>query len=340
MLVSAVQNNFASEYYRKIENEYPLDIVVFNPSEYEDFKLRDKVKLYDCYVAEDGKYHAYHLLEEKDSVFRITGLIADGKFPEGDHEILATYEFLSDYFGISSGYSDCVGKTIVFKGEEFSIAGTVETTHGSIESYLCADWNYSPLRRTENPYAIFVPYGTLKNIGEIQELELLTGVYDGIHNDEAALRAYSEACGGSAPNNFYHMIENAQQTLDRLTYLFVLVLFAVYIVSCIFMVTIVSAELFYRRRELGYLQIFGLDKKRIGKIVISEYVLKTVVSLASALVLYLAAAAVYLILCGVFPLFDPVFTALILICLAAVYLLTSGISIKTFLKKSVIELII
>ncbi len=41
-----------------------------------------------------------------------------------------------------------------------------------------------------------------------------------------------------------------------------------------FMVSIVQAELFYWKKELGYLQIFGLPKGNVCKLICGGYALK------------------------------------------------------------------
>ncbi len=341
MVVSTVQANFSSEYMRMIRDKYPLDLIVFQPGAYESFPYKDKVTLYDCYTAIEGDYLASHLLDYKDSIFRIKGLIAEGKFPEDDHEILANYNFLCDYFGETDNYGEYVGKTVVFKGETFTVSGTVKTTDGDMEHYLMADINYSPVRRTQDAMVLFIPYETLKEIGEKTEAiaSLRMGVYDGLYDDSAARLALSLVNHSDTPNNFYDDIKEAQATVDQITVIFVVILFICYFVCCLFLVTIVQTELFYRRRELGYLQIFGVKKKRIRKLILTEYLVKNIGALLFALAVYLMLVAVYGIVNGTFVLFGLLFTPIVIALLFALYLATVWVCSWRFLRKSVVELI-
>ena len=341
MVVSTMQANFSSEYMRMIKDKYPLDLIVFQPGAYESFPYKDKVTLYDCYTATESDYLAAHLLDYKDSIFRIEGLIAEGRFPENDYEILANYNYLKDYFGETDDYGKYVGKTVVFKGKTFTVSGTLETTDGDMEHYLMADINYSPIRRTQDAMVLFIPYETLKEIGEKTEAisSLRMGVYGGLYDDSAARLALSLVNHSDMPNNFYHDIKEAQATVDQITAIFVVILVICYFVCCLFLVTIVQTELFYRRRELGYLQIFGVDKKRIRKLILTEYLIKNIGALIFALAVYLVLVVIYGIVNGTFVFFGLLFTPIVIVLLFALYLATVWIFSWRFLRKSVVELI-
>lgn len=339
LLVFTVQANFSNEYLRRIKDEYPLDIVSIIPQAIETFEYKDQLKIYGCYTASEGEYQAYYLPDEKDSIFRIDGLIADGTFPKNDHEILASYAFLSSYFGETEHYDQYVGKQIVFLGNEFTISGTVESTDGDIEYYLMADQNYSSLRRTVNCKAVFIPYNTLKLIGEQQESVFVMGVFDGLYENKEARKALEEVTGNRNPNSFYAGIEESQQTLNWITEIFVIVLLTTYIVGCIFILTIIHTELFHRRRELGYLQIFGLGKKRIIRLILSEHLLKIIGALIGSIIVYMTILIIYAICCGAFLFFNGLFTIVIIALLCGIYLTTVYWCVRRFLKKNVFDLI-
>ena len=338
-LVSAVQANFSREYLRFIKDEYPLDITCFTAEQLEGFRYKDKLKIYKCYTASDRDYTAYYLPDEKDSIFRIKGLISHGEYPKNDHEIIASNALLAAYFGDSDSYSGYVGKKVIFLGEEFTVSGTLDSTDGDIEFYLAADHNYTQLRRTVNCKAVFVPYETLKRIGEEQSTLFITCVYDGLYEDEDARAELEKVRDEKDPNSFYASIEESQQTLDHITVIFVIILFIVYITACIFMLTVIGTELFYRKRELGYLQIFGLNKKRITILVFSEYFIKITASLACAVVLYAATVIIYALLFGSVLIFDLLFTVVIIASLFGVYLVFAYFRISRFFRKRIIDLI-
>ena len=202
-----------------------------------------------------------------------------------------------------------------------------------------ADPNYASLRRTVNCMAIFVPYDTLKNVGELKESEFVMGVYDGLYENLKVRKALEEVTGNRNPNSFYASIEESQQTLDWITEIFWIVLLITYSVSCVFVVTIIQVELFHRRRELGYLQIFGLSKKRISNLLLSEHLLKIMGALIGAIVMYMTIVIIYAAYCGVFLLFNEWFTISIVALLCGIYLTTVYGCVRSFLRRNVIDLI-
>lgn len=340
MLISTVQNNIADEYERYILKAYPADLIICNPHDLDDFPYKDKLKSYDDYIAMDGEVTAYHLLDKKDSVLAIDGMILEGKYPEGDREILVSSEFVRFCFGENADFGDCLGKTVSFKGMDFVISGvTVDPDNDDTYDDFHADIYYQRNTRKIKDNLIFIPYDILKTIGEVQDLSFIMRVYDHLHEDKAALNWIRENFYDGNPNYFYDRIDDAQGTLDGLIKLFVLVLLISYVISCLFMVSIVQTELFYRKKELGYLQIFGLSKKRISGMVFSEYLLKVLAALGVSAVLYLLVVAGYGLWGGVILWFEPIFTLGIIAILTGIYLATAYLSIRRFLRRSVVNLI-
>lgn len=351
--ISALKVNFSSEYFRYMRGEYPLDVFGLYTQEFERFKYKDDVKVYEYYTAYENGYTAVYLLDKKNSVFSIKGMIKYGKFPSSEYEILVNPPFVMSYFGADAEYREVVGKSVTFKDTEFVISGIVNNFDSkNFESNLYGDdgFYFYNFHRAENTMALFVPYDTLVKVGEKATLpeeyknprgEPLLCVYEGLYENTAVRQAIALVTNSQydAPNGFYQRVENSRQTVDTVIVVFYFILFVTFAISCIFMSTIVQTELFYRRREIGYLQIFGLGKKRIKKLLVCEYFLKVASALVMSLVFYIEAASIYALVLGAFPLFDPLIALVFCALLAALYLLTVYLCIKRFLKKNVITLI-
>ncbi len=336
MLVSTFQNNFSDEYFRSIKSGYPMDTVAIHQFELERFPYKDKLKLYDNYTAGENGINAYYLLSEKDSVFKIKNMIAFGAFPVTDYDVLASRDFVSFYFG-DEDYKSHIGEKIVFKNVAFTISGILSDLDNSeVESNLFTDIYYQR-NISENP--IFIPYDTIKLIGKKQDTGIKMAVYDGLADNSEALKALKGALENGAPNQFYSNIENAQTTINTITIVLYIILFICYIISCIFMVSIIQTELFYRKKELGFLQIFGLHKKRITKILFTEYLFKISVSFIIAMICYVVSILFYSIFAKSFIFFNYILIPIIVAALFSVYLGTVYFSIQRFLKKSIVSLI-
>ena len=338
-VVSTVENSFANEYLRMIKDEYPMDLVRLTPEQKKEMENYCSVRTYECYTASDNEYKAYYLPDEKDSVFAIGGVITHGRFPEKPNEILASNEFLADYFGGCDDYSQYVGRKIVFLKCEFTVVGTVESTDGDIESFLVADPCYDTLRRTVKCKAVFIPYETMRSVGNKVEGWDSACVIDGLYDNRGLRKRLSDITENEYPNTFYSNVAEAHETVSHASGIFAVVLMLTSALSGIYVATLVSSELFYRRRELGYLQIFGLDKRRIVQLILAEYSIKIFASLVCALVGWAVLALLYRVLIGAFVTFDIPFTLALSAFVIAFYLFAVYVSSKIFIKKRVIDII-
>lgn len=102
--------------------------------------------------------------------------------------------------------------------------------------------------------------------------------------------------------------------------------------------TIVYSQLFSRRMESVYLQVFRLTKAEVGTMAISEYIIKLCIRLASALMVYL----VMWECTSQRPreqFFDLLFIVGLIAILEAVYLVSVVLVVSLFLRHGIKELI-
>ena len=119
-----------------------------------------------------------------------------------------------------------------------------------------------------------------------------------------------------------------------------IVLLALFAIACLYTVSVIRLELFYRRQELGYLQIFGLSKGRIRRLILLEYTVKLAASLLLAVFVYALLGGIYaLSLRGSFLLPDMAQAGSMIVVLAFMYLATVWLTAAVFLKQSIIKLI-
>lgn len=336
MVVSAIQNNFSKEYTRFLSTRYPMDILAASPEELEQFSGWDDLIVYDNYTLSENHIHAYYLPEKRDSVFSIDGMIQSGDYPRENGEILASEDFLAAYFG-EANPDKCIGRTVTFGGRSFTVCGvTADLKDGKVAQYLQNDVYY---RRNIRDNAIFIPYDTMKTIGQFHNGEYVMAAYRGLMYDDAALSELKGLFYGQVPSPFYSKIAQGQHTMDNISKIFNLVLLVCFVSACMFMMTIVHADLFARKRELGYLQIFGLSRLRLSVLVFSEYLLKISMGFLFALMGYGLLLLLYWLVAGSLMLFNPAVAAGISTLLIALYLLTALVSIGMFLRRSVTSLI-
>lgn len=342
MLISTVQHNFENEYLRMLGKEYPLDMIVFNPSEYDKFPYRDRVTIYENYIASDGDVTAYYLLNKNASVFCIKGMIEYGDFPNENTEILVSREFIASTFGDNCDIMSCVGKEIMFRNETLYISGIIaDVSEGEHANNYNNDPYYHINLRNKDNNLIYIPYETISRLGEPQYIKeaYFVASYEGLLDNPDVYKSLSDSMRSGKPNSFWSKITGIQRTVDNITAVFVIVLAISFLISCIFMISVISSELYYRKKELGYLQIFGIHKKKVFTLVSVEYFIKLLLSFLCSIGLYIFAIIVYWLMFGNLVICNIAFTAGIFCAMIAVYMFTVSISVKSFLNKSVYQLI-
>ncbi len=333
---SAFQNNFDDEYLESIKEMYPMDMVVLPEIYLKSFKYKDDLKVYKKYTAAENGTKAYGLLEKKDSVLNVDGMIEFGKFPESDMEILTDRAFIEGYFK-STDYASYVGSELEFKNMKFKISGILtDLTNDAALNILNGDIYYRRDARGDNN--IFIPYETMKKIGTLIPDSAVIAVYDGLF-ENTAVRKELYRINDNYINDFYYYAESAQLVVNVIIVILAAVLLLSFFTACVFMMSIIGTQLFYRKKEIGYLQIFSLSKKRIKKILVTQYMLKTAASAAASAVLYFIAAFIYFLFNGSFPMFNVIHTLLMFLLMFSVFALTVSSCAKKILKKSVTSLI-
>lgn len=171
------------------------------------------------------------------------------------------------------------------------------------------------------------------------ESQYIACVYDGLSQNKDILEEIASIMPNSNPNQFYDYIRDAQATLNGVTIIIMIILLVGFSIACIFMISIIQTELFYRKRELGYLQIFGLQKKRVLQLVFIEYVARIVVAFVIALFSFCIFALIYSIMNQTVLSFNLFATSTIIGFLWVVYLMTAYFTINSFLQQPIIKLI-
>lgn len=348
LIASTVQNSFSDEYMRDSINRYPMD--AFNICDYDlkVFQYPDRINVYEYYVSEENGITALYLSDKADSVFSVDGMIQYGKFPASDNEILVSYEYAVAQFG-EDDLGKNIGKEIIFRGREFVISGiaysldenvVADNKNASFKSYYESDAYYD---NTEG-MIIYIPYDTIKEfvqpgVKKISTVTVWRASCRNLFSDEEVLNAVRNATYNGV-NIFEQQINYSQDILDMILIILLLVFVVCFIIACIFMSSQIQIELFYRRKELGFLQIFGLKKKRIRELVFTGYLMRIVLSMLIAFVIYTVSVSIYNIVCQSSMIFNYMHIALIFVAMVVFYIITVLMATNRFLRKNIIALIV
>lgn len=345
LFVSTLQNSFEDEYMRSVKGRYPVDAFNINISEarYEAFPFKDKIQFYDCYTAKENEVTAFYLAAKEDSVLAINGMLEFGSFPEQEDEVLVSHELAERLYGENADFESCIGEKLIFCGEEFVIRGILfsldESRRGSgankqFELYYNSDIYY---RRTEGEL-LYIPYETIKQFGELVDAETKRGYYRNLFDDMAMVEALRNLQYGSV-NEFDEEIRMAQHYVNIISVILLLVFFASFFMACIFISTQIQIELFYKRRELGFLQIFGLTKKEICRITFPKYIIRMAASFVLALLLYGVLIGIFFLFRGHLVFANIIHVLLVFAAVFILYFVFTAWTLRHFLRQDIIQLI-
>ena len=340
LVSSSVQNNIASEAVRIVSKEKPVNLLRISKEQLDLLteKDRENIIFYEDYYAEEGGWTAYYLLSEEYSVLNLPGMLSYGMFPKKNNEVLVNESLAGELSEGEGLLKDVIGKTVFFCGEEFTISGIVGTYKNDfrLDYYYCYGKDGRPL--DFNDKHLFIPYESLKSFGIRQDRPVVMAVWPGLFQNQEARSRLERA--GFEFNQYYLDALNLEKSATIIEWLLYGVLVLLFLIACIYSSSIIRLELFYRRKELGYLQIFGVSMKRILKWITMEYGVKTMGALLVAIIAHLTVITGYAIVTGAFALPNIVIISTMITLLSVFQILGVMLTIKKFLKQDIVRLIV
>lgn len=362
MLVSTLTNQteeILTGYYKHI---FPPD--VFNTTEREIALMGDELynslTLYYPYTLKEDGVKALYYAEKEDSVLATAGMLKYGHFPESKDEIIVSYEYAESKFGAVFDENIIVGRKITFAGREFTVAGCLNAFDDdasigflkSSETVFDSDAHYFRNRGE----MIFIDYSVISEIGKLSfnDSGTILASLDGLmQNDEVRQqlldihiklnkedgRHHSNPAATFSLNKITREVDSIRFSLNIVVAALYIILVLCFMIACIFIRSKVSVELYYRSREIGFLQIFKMGRKRLKNMLLWEYLVRLGISVCVSLVIYTvlsAAASLYL---GEFIWFNVLHVAVVFAVLLLLYVHSLLKCIKTHLKKDIISLI-
>ena len=338
MLLSAVQKNLSYEMTREYNLKYPMDMVEirkdltgsFSPAELSEMDI------YEYYHFRDGVVCAYGLLPEEYSVFKQEGMIEKGSFPREADEIL-----VSPQAAATLGLSYELGQTVSFMGRVFRVSGFTGDIDIDEELLNCRR-NEIYLRSDYEQNSVFIPYETISQMGEPSEP--MYGVYEvvwhGFSESKQKQERLERLNGGNTEFGSYYIdIEKVGRRVKIYLYYLAGVAVVLMLGCSVFIGALLRSQLFWRRRELGYLQVFGVTKKRLMRMLGREYLIRLAAAFFYAAITYILLALGVLAFSGRLYLPGLLYPASLISTLALLYLCVVRFSVSRYLKTDIAALI-
>ncbi|MCD7723830.1 MAG: ATP-binding cassette domain-containing protein [Clostridiales bacterium] len=334
LLCIGLQQNIQNILIDRVYANYPMNTFTISEYGYEEYKDTYDLKIFENYQFKQDNFTCYILTDAKYSGFSCPGVLAYGTFPKEQNEVIVNQEFINNNFSVSN-YKDCVGKEIIINNYHFTISGILNDLTDSELYNLVYYFDY--YRLSENTESVYVPYDSLKEFGNIESSDMLMVACDNLYNT-SAYKELREYFGGSISPWDSAML-NVQSIINSIVAISLLAIFVIIILSMIFVTNEIKLDLFFRKREFGYLQIFGISKNEIMKIIFLEKLLQIFVSYFCAALFYFIVAVVINIGWNFIIFFNPVWIVVVGLLISLYVFIVTFFPTNKFLKFNIIDLI-
>lgn len=343
-----IWQNYDKFYFQKIKNEKPYGILELSND------LEKELVNYVDYTYDEYRFYykdmvGYPLLKKEDSSLNRAEILY-GSFPNNENEVLINIEFAQKYFPDSPIESIINQELKIDEKMAFQVSGVINLKDESPFEIYYSNFFYSDIYvNTENGDiinpAFFIPYSTIEKIGKkvchkkCSVLAKITddNLYDLYFHPERILKQVYKL-EFTNYTNWKNILSNEIGGVQFISQIIVLGIIIVGLFSFLFISNQIQLDLFYRRKELGYLQLFHFSKNKIKLMILFDYLYDVFYSFC-----YSFAFSSVIITCLIinnvsFSLMIPIF--LIVSSITTLYAaLVILIPIKRMLKKSIKELI-
>lgn len=343
LLSFAIKLNFKREYIKKEMKIHPY-LVVGLQKNYLDSYSNYIEKTYDFYYYDD-EYKVYPLFDVDDS--NLKNYIKIGTYPKKMDEVLINNAFYEKYFS-NFDKESVINKKVIIKNKNYIIKGILTDNSELFPDMYNTNCYYETIYgltdSTVENEAIFMYTNELKNIGSINHTvndnvmvklkkDYLFTYYDENLEKYPAFLLSNEI--GQYSIDVYKMSTN----IDSMTKSSIICVITLVIISSLFLINQISLELYYRKKEIGYLLLWHYSKDDVSYLITLLYIFEFIVNLIISSLLYLLISFIILKIFD-FNLFISIKYILVLIIgyLILLYFVIS-IPLNKYLKKDILSLI-
>lgn len=338
LLAISFNLKFKNEYIKVKLKEVPYNIIDIEKRYLDDFSkyISD---YYVNYVYKDDNLNVYPLYEYENS--NLKNYIELGEFPKNNNEVLINYVYANE---VGKNVKEMLNTTININDKEYKIVGIISNNADNFP--LIYNVNYSYIEIYNNFVgmmpALFMYSSELETFGYIdKDDKIMINI-----KPEYILDLYNNelVSEGMVVNSFAFLqyeseISSISTNVNSITQTSLLIVVVILILTLIFLINQISMELFYQRKEIGYLQLFHYSKDDISLFMTLRYIKDFIISLVISVILYLIICLVLLILYD-FNLFISVFYILLFILVLVFYFyIIINIPLNKYLKTDIIKLI-
>ncbi len=332
-LLIGFKSNFKKEYLKFLKNKYPINTFYIDEKLYEDIKDLSEFTIYENYsYKSENDLNFLPLPYKNDSIFLNDDYILFGNFPTSNDEIMINKNAYKKLFN-DSNYKDGINKKIEVDGMNFIISGIITDD----ESHLSTINSSNPFYNIDNSNSfVLVPYQNIVKFGNIEERSFLLMSSKDLYRDEELLYSLKNKEIFIYWDDF---VETYSENLNFIFNILIIVLIFISILLFLFVNNEISFKLYFRKKEIGYFQIFNISKKRILKNIVLEYYIQFLkILFYSIIILFIISIIIFLF--TNFYIIPKIHSIIIYSIVFLVYtFILIFVPVNKFLKEKIIKLI-
>ena len=330
----SIQCNIQTWYIDSILKDYPYTMFSLSNEVYKDLKNVYDLKVYENYTYPSKNAGVYPLFEKEDSGIAYGNVMEYGEFPEKENEIVVSKPYIESEFKTKE-YSNVIGKKVYLDNNEFLIVGILSDLQGEKENTLFYSNRYY---QDVNAKSIFIPYETIKRIGTLKKTPYKMVKMNSLYENKEYYETIRMYVDGPITEWDHELLE-IQYLVDTVFYIILITVGVLAFISILFIKNEVQLELYYRRKEIGFLQLFGLRKTKIRNMILFERSFGIIIPLAFDIGIYMLVSIMIPIISG-YHITIPILNFIVIIVAIILYaVIVTWIPCRKILKKNVIELI-
>ncbi len=277
LLAISLKKNFEKAYTDYIKKTFPMNTLSI-PNDIYNLLLDNNVEMqvYENYSYFIDGIEYLPLFPKENTILSNEKYLDYGRFPNGDNEVLVNGKYVSD---ILKREKVEIGEMIIIDKIKYSIVGVISNNETYTRDIYNSNCYYT---YSDNPQ-VFIPYINSKTIFNGQSTNT-NSIMVTINNYTDDIQVMISNFGGT--NYWNEKISNIKYSLTVFLDIFFVALSSLSFIIIIFVTNQVLLDLFYRKEEIGYLQLFGISKRRLKFILLIEYLIKYILALIISIFLY------------------------------------------------------
>lgn len=279
--------HFEDSYTTAVINDYPTHTFIVT-NDFINKKIKkapmDQVIQYDDYrlIENDTIYTTY--LPYRDSTLRIPNAIIYGNFPKKNNEVLVNQIYAEREVN-KNNIESLIGNEIHIPNtnKEYKISGII-----GLENDVVFDKNPYYTNAKSSAF-VFIAYDDGKKLfSKTENDSILMSV-----KEDATSDAWEYFQNREGLFSWDSIIEEKVFVVQFVTMIIFGIVISILFISFLFLYQMVNLEMYHRRREFGYLRLFGISNHRISRIVSMHYFYQIIVPLGITLILYYLMIGIY-----------------------------------------------